>query len=70
MWSSWWDEKWQGKLKYSEKSCPTVTTNPTQLDLGSNSARRGGIPPNNRLSYFKAFKENVSSFRRENANVR
>jgi hypothetical protein len=24
-WSSWWNEDWQGKPKYSEKTCPSAT---------------------------------------------
>jgi hypothetical protein len=31
-WSIWWNEDWQGKPKYSEETCPSVTlstTNPT-----------------------------------------
>jgi hypothetical protein len=54
LWSSWWNEDWQGKPKYSEKTCPTATlstTNPTRPDLGSNPGRRGGKPATNRLSY-------------------
>jgi hypothetical protein len=42
---------WQGKPKYSEKTCPSATffaTHPTWPDLGSNSAT-------NRLSYGKAY---------------
>jgi hypothetical protein len=42
VWSSWWNENWQGKPKYSEKSRPSATlftTNPTWLDLGSNPGR-------------------------------
>jgi hypothetical protein len=45
VWSNWWNENWQGKLKYSEKTCPIAnlsTTNPTLPDLGSNAGRRGG----------------------------
>jgi hypothetical protein len=44
----------QGKPKYSEKTCPIAslsTTNPTWLDAGSNSGRRGGKPATDRLSY-------------------
>jgi hypothetical protein len=39
MWSSWWNENWQGKLKYLEKTCPSATfstTNLTRPGLGSN----------------------------------
>jgi hypothetical protein len=47
LWSGWWNEDWQGKPKYSEKTCPSVTlstTNPTWPDLGSNSGLRSGKP--------------------------
>jgi hypothetical protein len=51
VWTSWWNENWQGKPKYSEKTCPNAvsfTTNPTRRDLG----RRGGWNHAiNRLSY-------------------
>jgi hypothetical protein len=36
MWNIRWNENWQGKLKYSEKTCPRATlstTNPTWLGL-------------------------------------
>jgi hypothetical protein len=52
--SSRWNENWQEKPKYSEKTCPRATlstTNPTRPDLGSNPGRRGGKPATNRLSY-------------------
>jgi hypothetical protein len=58
VWSSRWNENWQGKPKYSEKTYPSAilsTTNPTWHDLGSNSGRRGGKPATNRLSYGTAF---------------
>jgi hypothetical protein len=45
VWRSRWNENWQGKPKYSEKTCPSATlftTNPTWPDLGSNPGRRGG----------------------------
>jgi hypothetical protein len=54
MWCSRWSKNWQGKPKYSEKTCPSATlftTNPTWLDLGSNPGRSGGKPETNRLSY-------------------
>jgi hypothetical protein len=44
-----WNEDWQGKPKYSEKTCPSATlstTNPTW----SNPGRRCGEPATNRLS--------------------
>jgi hypothetical protein len=37
---------WQGKPKYSRKTCPDATlstTNPTWPDPGSNPGRRGGM---------------------------
>jgi hypothetical protein len=54
LWSNWWNEDWQGKPKYSEKTCPSATlstTNPTWTDPGLNPGRRGGKPVTNRLSY-------------------
>jgi hypothetical protein len=54
MGSSRWNENWQGKSMYSEKTCPSTTlstTNPTWPDLGSNPSRRGGKPATNHLSY-------------------
>jgi hypothetical protein len=54
LWSNWWHEEWQGKPKYSEKTCPRATlstTNPTWPDPSSNPGRRGGKPATNRLSY-------------------
>jgi hypothetical protein len=29
LWSNWWNEDWQGKPKYSEKSCPSATLSTT-----------------------------------------
>jgi hypothetical protein len=49
-----WNEDWKGKPKYSEKTYPSTTfstTNPTWLDPGLNTGRRGGKPATNRLSY-------------------
>jgi hypothetical protein len=54
LWSSRWNENWQVKPKYSEKTCPSATlstTNPTWPDLGSNPGRRGWKPATKRLSY-------------------
>jgi hypothetical protein len=57
LWSNWWNEDWQGKPKYSEKTCPSAalfTTNPTWPDSGSKPGLRGGkpaTPATNRLSY-------------------
>jgi hypothetical protein len=45
---------WQGKRKYSEKTCPGATlstTNPSWTGRGSNPGHRGGNPAANRLSY-------------------
>jgi hypothetical protein len=55
--SSQWNENWQGKPKYSEKTCPNATlsiTNSTWLDLGLNPGRRGGKLAANHLSYSTA----------------
>jgi hypothetical protein len=63
VWSSRWNEDWQGKPKYSEKTCPSAilsTTNPTWPDLESNPGRRGGKPATNRLSYRTAFSPALS----------
>jgi hypothetical protein len=56
---TWWNE-WQGKPKYSEKTCPDTTlstTNPTLPDPGLNPGRRGGKPATNRFSYGAAIYE-------------
>jgi hypothetical protein len=29
LWSNWWNEDWQGKPKYSEKTCPSATLSTT-----------------------------------------
>jgi hypothetical protein len=53
MWSTQWNENWQGKPKKSEKifrSATSSTTNPTWCDLGSNSGCCGEKPGNNHLS--------------------
>jgi hypothetical protein len=58
LWSSLRNANWQGKPKYSEKTCPSITlptTNPTWPDPGSNPGRRGGKPATNRLSYCTAY---------------
>jgi hypothetical protein len=49
-----WNEDWQEKPKYSEKTYPSATlstTNPTWPDPGLKPGRRGGKPETNRLSY-------------------
>jgi hypothetical protein len=67
VWSSRWNENWQGKPKYCEKTCPSATMstrNPTWPDLGSNPGRRGGKPAPNSLNYGTAF--NSTSFHPSN----
>jgi hypothetical protein len=57
LWSIWWNEDFQGKPKYSEKTCPSATLSTTNLtwpDQGSNPGDRGWKPATNRLSYGKA----------------
>jgi hypothetical protein len=57
MWSGQWNENWQQKPNYSEKTCPIATsstTNPTWSDLGSKPVRRSGKPATNHLSYVTA----------------
>jgi hypothetical protein len=52
--SNQWNASWQGKRKYSEKTCPSATlstTDSTWPDLGPNTGRRGGKLATNRLSY-------------------
>jgi hypothetical protein len=63
LWRNWWNKDWQGKPKYSEKTCPSATlctTNPTWLDPGLNPGRRGGKPATNRLSYGATYNEYYS----------
>jgi hypothetical protein len=53
-WRIWCNKDWQGKPKYSEKTCPSstlFTTNPTRADPGSNPNVRGVKPATNHLSY-------------------
>jgi hypothetical protein len=67
LWSNWWNEDWQGKPKYSEKTCPSATlstTNPTWPDPGSNPGRLGGKPATNRLSYVAAIHIPYAAFYR------
>jgi hypothetical protein len=62
VWGSRWNENWQEKLKYSEKTCPSAnlsTTNPTWHNLGSNPGRCGGKPATNRQRYGTAELENL-----------
>jgi hypothetical protein len=63
VWSCRWNKNWQGKPKYSEKTCSNATlstTNPTWPDVGSDPGRRGGKPATNRLIYGRALKEIVT----------
>jgi hypothetical protein len=63
VWSIRWNENWQGKPKYLEKTCPSATlstTNPTWPDLGLNPGRRDGKLATNLLSYFTALKSTWS----------
>jgi hypothetical protein len=32
-WSNWWNEDWQGKPKYSEKTCPSATLSTTKSHM-------------------------------------
>jgi hypothetical protein len=64
-WPIWWNEDWQRKPKYSEKTCPSATlstTNPTWPDPSLNPGRRGGKPATNRLSYGAAQLNDYSYF--------
>jgi hypothetical protein len=50
---NWWNDGWQEKPKYSEKTCPSVVlsaTNPTCYPA-ANPGRRGGKPATNGLNY-------------------
>jgi hypothetical protein len=61
LWRNWWNEDWQGKPKYSEKTCLSATlstTNPT-CRPDANPGRRGRKPVTNRLTYGAALKVNV-----------
>jgi hypothetical protein len=54
LWSNCWNEDWQGKPKYSEKTCPNATlstTNSTWPDLVLNSGCCSGKPVTNSLTY-------------------
>jgi hypothetical protein len=56
MWSSQWNENWQGKPKYFEKTYSSATfstINPTLPDLSSNPVYHNGKPATNSLSYSK-----------------
>jgi hypothetical protein len=58
MWSSKWNENWQGRPKYSEKKLPQChlsTTNSTCNGLDSKPGSSGGKPAMNHLSYSTAY---------------
>jgi hypothetical protein len=62
LWRNWWNIDWQGKPKYSEKTCPSATlsiTNPTWLDPSSNPGSRGGKRATNRLTFGAALNEMI-----------
>jgi hypothetical protein len=53
VWSVWWNENWQGKPKWSEKTWTNTTLSisiPTWPDLWSNPGLRDGKPATNRLN--------------------
>jgi hypothetical protein len=55
---NWWNENWQGKPKYSEKTYPSATLSTTKSHMTDRSRtpnRSGGKPATNRLSYGAAF---------------
>jgi hypothetical protein len=66
-WLWWWRNRWndwQGKLKYSDKTCPSAalsTTNPTCCPY-ENPGRRGGKAVSNRLSYGTAYNTRPVTF--------
>jgi hypothetical protein len=54
VWSSQWNNNWQGKPNYSEETCPSSTlstTNSRWPDLGLIPGERGGKSTTNRLGY-------------------
>jgi hypothetical protein len=56
-WSNWWNEIWQGKPKYSEKTYPGATLSTTKFHMTRSRTpdRSGGKPATNRLSYGATF---------------
>jgi hypothetical protein len=54
-WSNWRSEDWQGKPKYSEKTCPSATLSTTKSHMTrpglEPQTAEGGKPATNRLSY-------------------
>jgi hypothetical protein len=57
-WNSWWNENWQGTLKYLEETCPSVTLsteNTTWPDLVLKLGSRCGKLVTNCPSYGTAY---------------
>jgi hypothetical protein len=68
LWRNWRNKNWQGKPKYSEKTCPSTalsTTNPTCLDPVLNPGRRGGKP----ATYSAVTSEEIKEAERHSAFV-
>jgi hypothetical protein len=58
LWSSWWNEDWQGKPKYSEKTCPSTTlstTNLTWSDSGQLESNHVVVVMNGLQAYHRFF---------------
>jgi hypothetical protein len=49
---NWWNKDWQGKQKYSEKTCPSATFVHHKSHM---MGHRGRKPATNRLSYGAAY---------------
>jgi hypothetical protein len=52
-WRNEWNDDWQGKPEYWEKTCPSAASSTTDATCCSNAnpGRCGGKPATNRLSY-------------------
>jgi hypothetical protein len=63
LWSNCWSEDWQGKPKYSEKTCPSATLSHHKSHMPRSGFeppdRSGGKPATNRLSYGAALTCNL-----------
>jgi hypothetical protein len=64
VWSSRWNENWQGNRSTRRKPAP-VPLRPPQIlpDLGSNPWHHGGKPVANRLSYVTAMRSTIKKWR-------
>jgi hypothetical protein len=65
LWRAWWNVDWQGKPKFSEKTCPSaifVHHKIPRAHPGLNAGRRGGKPVTNSLSYGAAGISNYLGF--------